>query len=178
MGVPTYFDIIKEPMDFGTISVSCLNWSFILLAMSEPNVMQQRLKKGKYEILSQFERDVQLVFSNALTFNEPDSEIPRRYCRRVDLYLLIPAHTACTTGRRSFVVSLTDGRVSCTRSSRRTRKAALRLQHHLNPHTRAARRNPHPLLPAHPRQLRPPRKEQPRLLTRACWLACHIVRRS
>lgn len=55
LGIPTYFDIIKEPMDFGTIN--------------------QKLKNGKYEVLAQFERDVHLVFANALLFNEPDSDI-------------------------------------------------------------------------------------------------------
>jgi hypothetical protein len=36
---------------------------------------QQKLKNGKYEVLAQFERDVHLVFANALLFNEPDSDI-------------------------------------------------------------------------------------------------------
>ena len=50
-GVPTYFDVIKEPMDFGTI--------------------RQRLDAGHYKNAEGFERDVQLVFNNVYTFNPP-----------------------------------------------------------------------------------------------------------
>jgi len=37
--------------------------------------MQEKLKKDEYTGISQFERDMHLVFANALLFNEPNSDI-------------------------------------------------------------------------------------------------------
>ncbi|CAN1761201.1 ABC transporter B family member 25, mitochondrial [Linum perenne] len=48
-----YDDIIKEPMDFGTI--------------------RAKLQERMYISLEQFERDVFLIFSNAMRFNSPES---------------------------------------------------------------------------------------------------------
>ncbi|KAI9057062.1 hypothetical protein FKP32DRAFT_1598551 [Trametes sanguinea] len=50
-GCPTYFDEIKEPMDFGTIG--------------------NKLTEGKYSTMEEFARDVELVFQNCRTFNPP-----------------------------------------------------------------------------------------------------------
>ncbi|KAI0375461.1 hypothetical protein BV20DRAFT_960622 [Pilatotrama ljubarskyi] len=50
-GCPTYFDEIKEPMDFGTIGT--------------------KLSEGKYSTMEDFARDVELVFQNCRTFNPP-----------------------------------------------------------------------------------------------------------
>lgn len=49
MDCPTYFDIIKTPMDLGTI--------------------QNKLTNGDYETASDFEKDIRLVFTNCFTFN-------------------------------------------------------------------------------------------------------------
>ncbi|KAI8981206.1 hypothetical protein BD414DRAFT_93257 [Trametes punicea] len=50
-GCPTYYDEIKEPMDFSTIST--------------------KLNEGKYSTMEEFARDVELVFQNCRTFNPP-----------------------------------------------------------------------------------------------------------
>jgi len=50
-GCPTYFDEIKNPMDFGT--------------------MMQNLNSGKYSTMEEITRDVELVFSNCRLFNPP-----------------------------------------------------------------------------------------------------------
>lgn len=52
LNVPTYFDVVKHPMDLGTI--------------------EKRLnEKNVYDSMDAFERDVRLVFSNCLLFNPP-----------------------------------------------------------------------------------------------------------
>ncbi|RKO92683.1 Bromodomain-containing protein [Blyttiomyces helicus] len=49
--IPTYFDIVKEPMDLGTVG--------------------KKLDKGEYSTLNQFARDVRLIFKNCFAFNAP-----------------------------------------------------------------------------------------------------------
>eukprot|EP00804_Cyclotella_cryptica_P010337 CCRYP_012244-RB/>CCRYP_012244-RB protein AED:0.68 eAED:0.66 QI:0/-1/0/1/-1/0/1/0/157 len=49
LGIPTYFDIIKNPMDLGTI--------------------YSRLENGELDSPEEFIRLVRLVFENAVTFN-------------------------------------------------------------------------------------------------------------
>ncbi|KAL5734547.1 hypothetical protein ACOSP7_032408 [Xanthoceras sorbifolium] len=51
--VDQYYDVIKEPMDFSTIA--------------------NKIDRGSYKTLNDFERDIYLVFSNALYFNAPDT---------------------------------------------------------------------------------------------------------
>lgn len=53
--IPDYPTIIKHPMDFGTI--------------------KQKLEAGQYEDISDFSGDVNLVFSNACTYNQPGSDV-------------------------------------------------------------------------------------------------------
>lgn len=56
LGIPTYFDIIKEPMDFSTVT--------------------DRLESEQYsENQDNFKRDVDLIFSNAKTFNAPNTMV-------------------------------------------------------------------------------------------------------
>lgn len=53
--IPDYFEIIKQPMDLGTV--------------------RQKLESGEYGTDPEaFRRDVRLVWSNAMTYNPPDSE--------------------------------------------------------------------------------------------------------
>jgi hypothetical protein len=53
--IPDYFEIIKQPMDLGTI--------------------RQRLESGEYGTDPEaFRRDVRLVWSNAMSYNPPDTE--------------------------------------------------------------------------------------------------------
>ncbi len=51
-GCPTYFDIIKHPMDLGTIT--------------------EKLNTGKYLLLDEFSTDVRTVWDNAIKFNPPE----------------------------------------------------------------------------------------------------------
>ncbi|KAH9858258.1 hypothetical protein C2E23DRAFT_892071 [Lenzites betulinus] len=50
-GCPTYFDEIKEPMDFGTIGT--------------------KLNEGKYSTMEEFAKDVEQIFQNCRAFNPP-----------------------------------------------------------------------------------------------------------
>ncbi|KAG0490016.1 hypothetical protein HPP92_006879 [Vanilla planifolia] len=51
--LPDYHDIIKNPMDFGTV--------------------RKKLSSGAYKDLEQFEKDVFLISSNAMRYNAPDT---------------------------------------------------------------------------------------------------------
>ncbi|RKP21841.1 Bromodomain-containing protein, partial [Rozella allomycis CSF55] len=55
LGVPTYFDIIKHPMDLSTI--------------------KKKIDSREYRTSDEFHDDVLLMFNNCRTFNPPDSEI-------------------------------------------------------------------------------------------------------
>jgi hypothetical protein len=55
LNLPDYFEIIKNPMDLGTI--------------------KKGLEAGKYMLAQDFAVDVRLVFSNAMTYNQPGSEV-------------------------------------------------------------------------------------------------------
>ncbi|KAG9000448.1 hypothetical protein FRB94_005418 [Tulasnella sp. JGI-2019a] len=50
-GCPTYYDEIKNPMDFSTL--------------------EQNLTQGKYKTMDQFESDMRLIFNNCRQFNPP-----------------------------------------------------------------------------------------------------------
>eukprot|EP01103_Thecamoeba_quadrilineata_P015641 TRINITY_DN5005_c0_g1_i1.p1 TRINITY_DN5005_c0_g1~~TRINITY_DN5005_c0_g1_i1.p1 ORF type:complete len:311 (+),score=53.05 TRINITY_DN5005_c0_g1_i1:23-934(+) len=60
LDIPDYFEIIKNPMDFGTI--------------------QKRLDRNYYSTPEQVQSDVHLVFNNATTYNPPGNDI----CLMVD----------------------------------------------------------------------------------------------
>jgi hypothetical protein len=51
LGIPTYFDIVKNPMDMGTI--------------------QSKLENSRYVSPDEFEADVRLVLHNCFLFNHP-----------------------------------------------------------------------------------------------------------
>lgn len=55
LGLPDYFDIIKKPMDLGTI--------------------QKKLENGAYHSIESFRADVDLTFDNAMTYNEDGSVV-------------------------------------------------------------------------------------------------------
>lgn len=55
LGLPDYFDVIKKPMDLGTV--------------------QKKLDSGQYHSISDFNCDIRLTFDNALTYNEPGSVV-------------------------------------------------------------------------------------------------------
>ncbi|KAJ1561461.1 hypothetical protein HK096_004634, partial [Nowakowskiella sp. JEL0078] len=54
-GLPTYFEIVKKPMDLSTV--------------------KSKLERGLYSSPKDFESDMQLVFENAMLFNYPDSAV-------------------------------------------------------------------------------------------------------
>ena len=57
LGIPTYFDIIKKPMDLSTV--------------------EKKIKNHDYDSPEQFENDVRLIWNNAMTFNPPGSQVHR-----------------------------------------------------------------------------------------------------
>lgn len=57
LNLPDYFDVVKEPMDLGTI--------------------RKKLDTGAYARPENFEADVHLVFSNCYAYNPPDSDVTR-----------------------------------------------------------------------------------------------------
>lgn len=55
LNLPDYFDVIKKPMDLGTI--------------------QKRLDSNSYKVISDLGDDVRLTFDNAILYNGPSSEV-------------------------------------------------------------------------------------------------------
>jgi hypothetical protein len=55
LGIPDYYDIIKEPMDLGTVA--------------------RKLERGEYRNFESFAYDVRLIFKNAKTYNPPNSQV-------------------------------------------------------------------------------------------------------
>lgn len=55
LGLPDYFDVIKNPMDLGSI--------------------QKKLEKNEYHAIKDFQSDVNLSFDNAMTYNEQGSVV-------------------------------------------------------------------------------------------------------
>ncbi|KAL4312603.1 hypothetical protein GQ457_01G039010 [Hibiscus cannabinus] len=63
--VEYYYDVIKEPMDFGTVA--------------------EKLSEGSYQTLEKFEHDVLLVFDNAMLFNASNTIYYRQACALKEL---------------------------------------------------------------------------------------------
>lgn len=57
LNIPDYFEVVKQPMDLGTI--------------------RKKLDTGTYARADQFEADVRLVFSNCYAYNPVDSDVSR-----------------------------------------------------------------------------------------------------
>ncbi|CAI8597550.1 unnamed protein product [Vicia faba] len=55
LNIPDYFNVIRHPMDLGTV--------------------KSKLTSGKYSNLMDFAADVKLTFSNALTYNPPGNDV-------------------------------------------------------------------------------------------------------
>lgn len=66
LGIPDYFDIIKEPMDLSSV--------------------QKRLKDGNYNTMAKVVSDVNLVFDNAITYNGEDSDVGRMAIKLQNIY--------------------------------------------------------------------------------------------
>ncbi|KAJ3025940.1 UNVERIFIED_CONTAM: hypothetical protein HDU68_006439 [Siphonaria sp. JEL0065] len=66
LGIPTYFQVVKTPMDFGTI--------------------EKRVELGYYENVKSFIADLQLVFDNCYLFNPPDHSVSVA-AKQVEKYL-------------------------------------------------------------------------------------------
>eukprot|EP00039_Didymoeca_costata_P001312 m.51471 g.51471 ORF g.51471 m.51471 type:complete len:730 (+) comp10736_c0_seq3:86-2275(+) len=57
LGIPTYFDVIKTPMDFGTV--------------------KKKLAQGQYQKGQEALDDIKLVFTNCKTFNNPTDRVTK-----------------------------------------------------------------------------------------------------
>ena len=67
LDIPDYFEIIKEPMDLGTI--------------------QKKLNAGTYLVPEEFFKDVKLTFENAITYNSDESEIGKVSREYLNIFL-------------------------------------------------------------------------------------------
>lgn len=83
LGLHDYHDIIKQPMDLGTIkvryallviynSVSSLSWMFVFLTISS---LQKKMDQREYTNAKEFASDVRLMFSNCYKYNPPAHEV-------------------------------------------------------------------------------------------------------
>lgn len=57
MDLPTYRDVVKEPMDFSTV--------------------QRKLEENAYATYEEFDSDMQKIFNNAVLFNRPQHQVAR-----------------------------------------------------------------------------------------------------
>jgi len=64
LGIPDYFEIVKEPIDLGTI--------------------KQRLNHNYYATIAEFVKDIELCFDNCLLFNGEDSPAGQRCLTAMD----------------------------------------------------------------------------------------------
>jgi len=55
LNIPDYFDVVKHPMDLGTV--------------------RKNMREKKYRSSKEFASDVRLVFKNCVTYNQPGSDI-------------------------------------------------------------------------------------------------------
>ena len=56
LGIPRYFEVIREPMDLGTV--------------------ERKLLGGEYATAHDFASDVRLIFANSVAFNSVDQTMP------------------------------------------------------------------------------------------------------
>lgn len=83
LGIPDYLDIIKKPMDLGTI--------------------EKKLRKGEYSDPWEYVDDVWLMFDNAWLYNRKTSRV-YRYCTKVKLILKLPKK--CDVTKNDFCTAL------------------------------------------------------------------------
>jgi len=79
LGLPDYFDIIKNPMDLGTV--------------------EKNLQSGLYDSVATVERDVKLVFENSILYNGEGSDVGIMAKQLMDKF--IAAFKALLTGLRA-----------------------------------------------------------------------------
>ncbi|KAJ3296517.1 hypothetical protein HK104_001524 [Borealophlyctis nickersoniae] len=92
LGIPQYFDIIKYPMDLGTV--------------------REKLDAGEYESAAAFADDMRLIFANAVAFNPPD-HLVHQHAQALDKLFRKEWKAAGLDGRSGTPVS----KASPTRSS-------------------------------------------------------------
>ncbi|KNC99009.1 uncharacterized protein SPPG_05959 [Spizellomyces punctatus DAOM BR117] len=66
LNIPTYFEIIKEPMDLSTI--------------------KKKLDQNAYSTPAEFQADVRLMLDNAITFNPPDTQVHKDSQALLDIF--------------------------------------------------------------------------------------------
>lgn len=71
---PSYYKLIKRPRSFEMIFVSRLYVS-VTVIFKFTLLRQKRLKRREYETPLDFANDVELIFSNALEFNQEHTQI-------------------------------------------------------------------------------------------------------
>jgi hypothetical protein len=71
LNIPTYFDVIKKPMDLSTLKQKLENGEYSKFSLSETvgSTPIARLLNGP------FRKDLELIFNNAIAFNPPDDWI-------------------------------------------------------------------------------------------------------
>lgn len=87
---PDYYEIIKNPMDYGKFQKSsdCVpfcrplphNHNSMLFFLS--GTMKDKLERGEYRSAQAMQKDFLLVTTNCLQFNAPDSDIVREAQRQ------------------------------------------------------------------------------------------------
>jgi hypothetical protein len=69
IGLLDYPEIVKQPMDLGTLKVcihacSCSWWS------QDASCVQRKLQKGGYKNVQDAARDMRLIWTNCMTYNQ------------------------------------------------------------------------------------------------------------
>jgi hypothetical protein len=83
LNLPDYYQIIKKPMDLGTVKVRLkakkIQLSFIF-------ILKKKLENREYATPDEFAADVRLIFSNCYLYNGPNTDVVAM-CKKVEVKL-------------------------------------------------------------------------------------------
>ncbi|KAI5642513.1 bromodomain-containing protein [Phthorimaea operculella] len=103
LGLHDYFDIIKKPMDLGTV--------------------KQKMDNRAYKTAAEFAADVRLIFTNCYKYNPPDHDVVAMARKLQDVfemrYAKIPDEPVHTAGRKNGITRSSSWRRSSSRCRRR-----------------------------------------------------------